>query len=74
MLRTSKEILNDFACKGISIAAWARAKGYDADLTRAILRGERAAIRGQSHNIAVELGLKRGEVVDDRHIAEAINA
>ncbi|WP_319778327.1 DNA-binding protein [Maridesulfovibrio sp.] len=74
MARTAKEVLEDFARKGISVAAWARSKGYDADLTRAILRKERAAIRGQSHNIAVELGLKDGEVVRDHEIATAINA
>ena len=74
MPRTSKDVLEDFARKGVSIAAWARAKGYDADLTRAILRNERAAIRGQSHNIAVELGLKEGEVVREHDIATAMTA
>ncbi|AMK09633.1 hypothetical protein [Pseudodesulfovibrio indicus] len=74
MPRTSKEVLEDFARKGVSIAAWARAKGYDADLTRAILRNERAAIRGQSHNIAVELGLKDGEIVREHDIATAMTA
>jgi gp16 family phage-associated protein len=74
MPKTSKEVLEDFARKGISVAAWARTKGYDADLTRAILRNERAAIRGQSHNIAVELGLKDGEVVREHELAMVINA
>lgn len=74
MPRTSDEVLEDLASKGVSVAAWARAKGYDADLTRAILRKERACLRGQSHNIAVELGLKEGKVVREHEIATALTA
>ncbi|MGE4294029.1 MAG: hypothetical protein AB7E32_17715 [Desulfovibrio sp.] len=70
----AQRIINDFRSKGISISEWARTHGYDADLTRRILRGERAALRGQSHNIAVSLGIKDGEIVDDREMATAINA
>lgn len=73
-MRTPEDVLKEFARKGIPIATWARAKGYDADLTRAILRKERACLRGQSHNIAVELGLKDGEVVREHEIATALTA
>jgi gp16 family phage-associated protein len=72
MTRSPKEVLAEFSRKGISVAAWARANGYDADLTRTILRGERACLRGQSHNIAVSLGLKKGEIVPESRLAEAI--
>ncbi|MGE4293925.1 MAG: DNA-binding protein [Desulfovibrio sp.] len=74
MARTPEEVKRDLERKGIPIAAWARAHGYDADLTRRILKKERAALRGQSHNIAVSLGIKDGEIVDDREMATAINA
>lgn len=74
MPKTPDEVKAELARKGISIAAWARIKGYDADLTRAILRSERSAVRGQSHNIAVELGLKEGEVVRENEIRTALSA
>ena len=74
MLRTPKEVREDFARKGLAYAEWARAHGYDAALTRLVVNEKRAALRGQCHDIAVALGLKHGEIVKDRNRATAINA
>lgn len=47
-----------FRANGQSVAAWARSMNFNARLVYAVLRGERKCLRGQSHEIAKELGLK----------------
>ena len=47
-----------FRAEGISVASWAKEKGFNERLVRAILRGERKCVRGESAKIAKELGLK----------------
>lgn len=71
--RTSKDVRDEFASKGISIVSWAQANGFNPNLVFEVLSGRKRCIRGQSHKIAVKLGLKRGEIVDDADIATAIN-
>ncbi|WP_093125732.1 DNA-binding protein [Variovorax sp. OK605] len=43
---------------GTTAAGWADANGFSRALVYAVLRGERKCLRGQSHAIAVALGLK----------------
>lgn len=71
MLRTPTEIRAEFKHKGISIAQWATANGYSTNLVFEVLAGRKKAVRGQSHKIAVALGLKEGEIVDD--VAHALD-
>lgn len=40
------------------MSSWAKEKGFNARLVRAILRGERKCLRGESAKIAKELGLR----------------
>ncbi|MCO5337585.1 hypothetical protein [Delftia tsuruhatensis] len=47
-----------FRTEGISVASWAKERGFNERLVRAILRGERKCLRGESAKIAKELGLK----------------
>ena len=47
-----------FLDDGESIAAWAIMRGFNPALVYSVLRGERKCIRGQSHKIAVSLGIK----------------
>lgn len=51
-----------FENSGISIAEWARVKGFSAQLVYRVLSGKHRATRGQSHRIAVELGIKLGNI------------
>lgn len=44
---------------GISVAEWARSRGFAPALVYRVLHGETKARRGQTHEIAVALGLKR---------------
>lgn len=65
MPRTADDVRADFARKGVSITQWATLNGFSPNLVFEVLGGRKKAIRGQSHNIAVALGLKSGEIVGD---------
>ena len=67
MPKTRAEVRADFASKGWSISAWAKKNGYSPNMVIAILADDEVnprlkCLRGEAHNIAVELGLKLGEV------------
>jgi gp16 family phage-associated protein len=62
MTRTPDEVRAEFRRNGISIAGWAAANGFNSNLVLEVLAGRKKAIRGQSHQIAVKLGLKEGEI------------
>lgn len=47
-----------FFIEGESVADWARERGFSLQLTYSVLNGRLRARRGQSHRIAVALGLK----------------
>jgi gp16 family phage-associated protein len=61
-LKKPEDVRADFDRKGISIAAWARQHGVNRTLVYEILAGSprRSCRRGQSHRVAVLLGLKDG--------------
>lgn len=46
----------------MSISQWARAHGYSTRLVYQVLAGRMRCVRGQSHEIAVRLGLKQGVI------------
>jgi gp16 family phage-associated protein len=58
--RSAAEARAEFQRCGASVAAWAVSNGFSPQLVYRVLRGH-AAKRGQSHRIAVLLGLKEGE-------------
>lgn len=45
---------------GIPVSEWARVSGFSTALVYQVLEGKRKCVRGQSHQIAVALGLKPG--------------
>lgn len=57
-LRTPQQVQNWFRENGLTVADWSTAKGFNATLVYAVIKGERKCLRGQSHCIAVALGLK----------------
>lgn len=62
MLKKAETVSKQFfRRRGLSIAKWAEQNGFNRALVYAVLSGRRSAIRGQSHEIAVSLGLKKGE-------------
>ena len=60
LVRTTEDVRREFEMRGLSIAAWARLHGYSSQLVYQILAGQKPCLRGQSHRIAVHLGLKQG--------------
>ncbi|NDV20859.1 DNA-binding protein [Pseudodesulfovibrio sp. JC047] len=74
MIRTSEEVRAEFRRKGISISQWAVANGFPPNLVYEVLAKRRNPTRGQTHRIAVTLGLKDGEIVNDQELATAMNA
>lgn len=62
-LRTRAEVEQWMDEQGLSKAQLARQFGVSTSLIQAVLGGTKACRRGHSHNIAVFLGLKRGQAV-----------
>ena len=65
-LRTQAQARQWMDEQGLSQAELARQFGVSASLVDAISRGTKPCKRGASHNIAVYLGLKRGQAVAKR--------
>ncbi len=65
-LRTQAQARQWMDEQGLSQAELARQFGVSSSLVDAILRGTKPCKRGASHNIAVYLGLKRGQAVAKR--------
>ena len=66
-LKTRAQVREEFARRGWSITGWARQNGYCPVMTSDILNDDernpkRKCLRGESHNIAVALKLKEGEI------------
>ena len=59
-LLTAEQVKNRFEQDGLAISEWARANGFNPVLVRMVIAGRRKCLRGQSHKIAVALGMKRG--------------
>jgi len=58
--RTAHEARQWLAYHGMSVAQWARQHGFCARLVGQVLAGQKKGLRGQSHDIAVLLGMKAG--------------
>lgn len=50
--------MTEFHTEGVTVAEWARARGFSPRLVYVVLGGERKCLRGQSYQIARELGMK----------------
>lgn len=66
-LKTRAQVRKEFAEKGWSISGWAKSHRYSPNLVIAILSDNEAnprlkCLRGDAHNVAVQLGLKEGEI------------
>ena len=62
-VKTREQVKSEFARKGISVRAWAIANEFNPNLVHEILKSDkRKCLRGESHKIAVRLGLKQGVI------------
>ena len=48
-----QKVRDEFLARGVSIAEWARQRGYSRALVYQVLRGNKKCLRGQSHRIAL---------------------
>lgn len=67
-MKTSSQVKEDFIRQGISVATWARARGFNQWTVYRVLDETLKCRRGISHEIAVELGLKE-KPAKPRHAA-----
>ncbi|QTD65694.1 MULTISPECIES: DNA-binding protein [Acinetobacter] len=58
MIKSIQEVKEDFSSAGISIAEWARDNQFSPDLVYRIFKNNKIPKRGESHKIAVKLGIK----------------
>ncbi|MEO8343377.1 MAG: hypothetical protein ABI536_06115 [Gallionella sp.] len=65
-LKTREDVLVDFANKGISIRSWAIANGLEPGTVHSLLKGRLSGRIGESHKAAVLLGIKDGEIVQEK--------
>lgn len=66
-LKLRSAVREEFSSKGWSVSSWAKQHGYSAQLVHTILNDDdekprRPCLRGESHNIAVDLRIKQGQV------------
>lgn len=60
-MRSCEDVKAEFDRHGVSIADWARRNGYPPPLVYRVLSGAKPK-RGKSHEIAVLLGIKAGDI------------
>ena len=69
-VKTAAEARAWFNEQGLSVSEWCREHGFGVSLVREILTGHKPCTRGQSHQVAVLLGMKHGVIT--RSPAEAL--
>jgi gp16 family phage-associated protein len=70
---SSTEVRNLFEANGISVAGWSRDHGFRSALVYRVLRGEAKCRRGETHKIAIALGIKPKTSEEQRKLLEIIN-
>lgn len=68
---TPNQVKARFQARGQTISAWARENGYRPQKVIRLLNGMEKGHYGQSHEIAVKLGLKAGVIESDTHAGVA---
>ncbi|WP_222862262.1 DNA-binding protein [Zoogloea oleivorans] len=59
MVLNANQVREWFRDNGITIVRWAHDHGFSPGLVYQVTQGKRKCLRGQSHLIAVALGLKK---------------
>lgn len=61
-MKTRDQVREEFDRQGLSISEWARKHRVSRSTTYQVLRGDKKGRRGESHKVAVLLGLKAGVI------------
>lgn len=62
--RTADDARAELRQAGISITQWALSHKFSPNLVFEVLGGRKKCVRGQSHEIAIKLGLKEGAITN----------
>lgn len=65
MNKSVEQVKEEFLRNGVSISSWAKAHGVSKNLVYQVLKGGRQCRYGQSHKIAVLLGIKDGVIENE---------
>lgn len=65
LLRTPQDVRTEWLRKGTTQNDWARKNGFSPASVSQVLNGRNSGARGVGHKIAVMLGIKEGEIVED---------
>ena len=58
MVKSIKQVRDEFINSGTTISEWARDNNFSPDLVYRIFKNNKVPQRGESHKIAVKLGIK----------------
>jgi gp16 family phage-associated protein len=61
-MRTPEQALSEIRHRGETVSGWAKKHGFDPRLVRAVIYGRVKGRWGESHKIAVMLGIKDGVI------------
>lgn len=64
-MKTIGQVKEELNRRGETVAHWARKHNFSIDHVRAVLRGKAKGRWGESHKIAVILGIKDGEIAEE---------
>lgn len=64
-IKTREQVKAEFKYRGLSVAEWSRKNEFNPDYVRHILRGKGKCNWGESHKIAVALGIKEGVIANE---------
>jgi len=71
-IRSPQECRSLIEGSGISIVESARENRFSCGLVYQVLEGKRRCLRGQSHKIAVALGLKAGQLTNVQTLSQIL--
>lgn len=64
-MKTIQQVKDEFRRRGVTVAAWSRKNGFSRREVDRVLSGETKSLYGKGHAVAVKLGLKDGEIIEE---------
>ena len=64
MVKSIQQVRDDFINSGTTISAWARDNNFSPDLVYRIFKNNKVPQRGESHKIALKLGIKKQKTMN----------
>jgi len=73
-MKTQEQVKVEFSEAGLSIRQWSIENGFAPSLVYRVLSLKKIPLRGESHNIAVLLGIKKGQLSDVGVVAQSADS